>query len=167
MTRHLTGGILGMAAVAMAGSLCLAPAAQAGGVPAWNGPYAVTFHVDQKSGTSIAASQPEAAYTRTYVFATDCSSGDCVATIVDGPPSKNLVVPQPMSFTWDGTQWEQTNTWKWDCLRPDGAIEWNPADSIVNYVPQADGSLSGVFRTDITRGECQGSVQIPVSAVPA
>ncbi len=163
MTRLLTGGL----AAVIAGALCVAPTAHAGGTPAWNGPYAVTFHVDQKTGTSIAAGQYEAAYTKNYVFITDCSSGSCEATIVDGPPSKNLVVPQPMSFTWEGTQWGQSSRWQWDCLRPDGTVEWNPARSIVNYVPQSDGSLSGVFRTTITRGECEGSVDIPVSAIPA
>lgn len=64
--RNRVGGVVGIAAAAVGASVGLAPAAQAGGVPAWNGPYAVS------------------AYTGTYTFLTDCSSGDCVATIIDG-----------------------------------------------------------------------------------
>jgi hypothetical protein len=159
--------VIGVGTAVLAASMYSAPPAQAGGTPAWNGAYAVTFHVDRKVGTSVAASQPENAYTKTYTFASDCSSGECVATIVGGPPSKNLVVPQPMSFAWAGSQWKQVSTWKWDCLLPDGTVEWNPAQSTVNYIPQSDGTLVGNFRTDIARGACAGTVDIPVTAVPA
>lgn len=145
----------------------MAPAAAARDAPAWNGPYEVTFHADQKNGTSVAAHQPEKTYTSRYVFNTDCPADGCVAKIVDGPRSKNMGMDQPMEFSWNGNQWEQSSDWKWDCRRADGSVAWSPARSDVNYMPKPDGSLSGIFHTQILSGECRGSIDIPVSAAPA
>ncbi|EUA18784.1 putative secreted protein [Mycobacterium kansasii 662] len=58
-------------------------------------------------------------------------------------------------------------TWKWDCLLPDGTIEYDPAKSIAAYTPGPHGILTGVFHTDITSGACKGNVDMPVSAKPA
>ena len=45
-----------------------APPAHADPAPQWNGWYRVTFHVDQKSGSSMAAGQPEEPYTVSYHY---------------------------------------------------------------------------------------------------
>ena len=50
--------------------------------PSWNGEYAITFIVGPKSGTSMAAGQPEVQYTDTYTFRSSCTS---TATIISGP----------------------------------------------------------------------------------
>ena len=52
-----------------------APIAQGDPAPNWSGNYKVTFHTDQKSGSSMAATQSEEPYSATYQFSTDCSSG--------------------------------------------------------------------------------------------
>ncbi len=149
------------AAVAVAG------AGPAAADPAsWNGWYRITFHTDQKSGTSLAAKQPEEPYTVSYKFATDCSSGSCVASVVDGPATKDNVT-KTTSFTWTGSQWSRTNNWRWDCLLPDRTITFEPASSVTTYSPQPDGSLTGTFATNIGSGDCQGTVYIPLTAVPS
>ncbi|MDT5350681.1 MAG: hypothetical protein QOH91_3968 [Mycobacterium sp.] len=56
---------------------------------------------------------------------------------------------------------------RWDCLLPDGTIEYDPAKSITVYTPEANGILTGVFHTDISSGACKGNVHMPVSATPA
>ncbi|MDY6997195.1 MAG: hypothetical protein SW019_11395 [Actinomycetota bacterium] len=154
------------ASVAAAAALGLAPAAQAGGVPTWEGTYTVTFFVDQKTGTSMAAGQPETRYSDNYTFDTTCTGGHCVATIVAGPAPRNPTVPQPVTFTWTGAAYTQDNDFQWNCLMPDGSVEWNPASSQVAYTPQSDGSLSGRWHTDIASGACQGTVDITMTAVP-
>ncbi|MFM9034220.1 MAG: hypothetical protein ACKOQ4_08030 [Mycobacterium sp.] len=154
-----------MAAAAAATALACALPAQAD--PAsWNGWYRITFHTDQKSGTSSAAKQSEEPYTVSYKFATDCSSGTCVASIVDGPATKENVT-QSTTFTWNGAQWSRTNNWRWDCLLPDRTITFEPASSVTTYTPQSDGSLTGTFATNIGSGDCQGTVYIPLTAAPA
>lgn len=154
------------AAAAALGALAVAPPAAADPASNWNGWYRITFHTDQKSGTSIAATQAEEPYTVSYKFATDCSSGTCVASVVDGPATKENV-SQSMSFTWNGTQWSRTNNWRWDCLLPDRTITFDPASSVTTYSPQPDGSLTGTFATNIGSGACQGTVYIPLTVVPA
>jgi len=145
--------------------LMVAPSA--GADPAsWNGWYKLTFHTDQKSGTSMAASQQETPYTASYLFATDCSSGSCVASVTDGPTPKDNVT-STTKFDWTGSQWSRTNDWRWDCQLSDGTITFDPATSVTTYTPQSDGSLTGTFQTTINSGACQGTVTIPVTAVPA
>ena len=72
-------------AVAAAGAGVAPFVASADPAPSWDGWYKVTFQTDRKSGTSMAAKQSETPYTAWYKFATDCSSGTCVAAVVDGP----------------------------------------------------------------------------------
>ena len=153
------------AAVAAAATLIASPLAQADETPFWGGWYKITFHTDQKSGTSVAASQIETPYAATYEFATDCSSGKCVASVIDGPNPKDNV-SRSVKFDWTGSQWSRSNSWNWDCLLPDGTITFDPANSVTTYVPQADGSLAGNFQTTINSGACQGTVTIPLTAVP-
>lgn len=154
------------AALVLAAALCGAPAAAADPAPNWNGWYKVTFHTDQKSGSSAAATQSEEAYTAWYRFSTDCSSGSCVASVVDGPTPKDNA-SQSTKFDWTGSQWSRTNNWRWDCLLPDRTITFDPASSVTTYDPKPDGSLTGTFSTNIGSGACAGTVYIPVTAVPA
>ncbi len=152
-------------ALALAASLTVAPTASAEPAPSWNGWYQVTFHTDQKTGTSSAARQSEEAYTAWYSFGTDCSSGTCVASVLDGPvPKENA--SQATKFDWTGTQWSRTDNWRWDCLLPDRTITFDPASSVTTYTPQADGSLKGTFSTNIGGGACEGTVYIPLTATP-
>ena len=148
------------------GGLISVPTVSAEPAPNWNGWYRVTFHTDQKSGTSVAAKQSEEAYTAWYKFSTDCSSGTCVASVIDGPATKDNVTSST-KFDWTGTQWSRTNTWRWDCLLPDRTVTYDPASSVTNYAPQSDGSLTGTFATNIGSGACQGTVYIPLTAVPS
>lgn len=152
-------------------ALCLAavgtaPLAHAAPAPDWNGWYTITFHTDRKSGTSVAAGQREEAYTAWYKFATDCSSGTCVATVADGPTPKSNA-DEPTTFTWTGSEWSRSATWRWDCLLPDRTITYDDASSVTTYAPQPDGSLTGTFSTNIGSGACAGTVYIPVTAAPA
>ena len=147
-------------------ALAAAPAVSADPAPNWNGWYTITFNTDQKSGTSSAAKQPEEPYTAWYKFATDCSSGTCVASVVDGPTPKDNV-PQSTKFEWNGTQWSRTNSWRWDCALGEGTITFDPASSVTTYSPQPDGSLTGTFATNIGDGACQGTVYIPLTAAVA
>jgi hypothetical protein len=157
-------GALAGLAVVVATALTVAPAAAADDTAQWDGMYKVTFHTDQKTGTSIAATQQETPYTAAYTFKTDCSSGKCIASVVDGPTPKDNVA-QSVTFDWTGAQWTRSQSWNWDCQHPDGTITYDPAYSLTNYVPQPDGSLAGTFQTTISTGDCQGTVSIPVSAV--
>ena len=161
MIRRLTA-----AACAAAGSLVFIPAATAEPAPNWSGWYRITFHADEKTGTSAAAQQGEQAYTAWYKFATDCSSGNCIASVVDGPTPKDNV-PRSTKFEWDGSQWTRSDSWRWDCLLPDRTITFDSASSVTRYTPRSDGSLTGTFGTNIGSGACQGTVYIPLTAVPA
>ncbi|MCW1957390.1 MAG: hypothetical protein KIH64_002360 [Mycobacterium sp.] len=153
------------AATAVVVGLFCAPVAQADPAPAWNGWYRITFHTDQKQGTSVAAGQSEEPYSVWYRFSTDCSSGSCSASVVDGPATKDNVAAAT-TFNWTGTQWSRTNNWRWDCLLPDRTVTFDPASSTTTYSPQPDGSLTGTFATNIGSGACQGTVYIPLTAVP-
>jgi hypothetical protein len=154
-----------VAATAVAAAVASAPTALADPAPNWNGWYRITFHTDQKQGTSVAAGQSEEAYTVWYRMSTDCSSGTCVATVDDGPATKDNVSSTTV-FDWTGTQWSRTNNWRWDCLLPDRTITYDPASSTTTYSPQPDGSLKGTFATNIGSGVCEGTVYIPLTAVP-
>jgi hypothetical protein len=162
MLRHTIGTLMGLC-TSVCVALCLAPTAWA--EPSWNGEYTITFFYAQKDGTSVAVDQPENRDVDNYVFSTTCSDGPCVATIVSGPAPRNPTVPQPVQFTWDGSAWSQTNEFQWDCLMPDGSVQWNPARAEVHYTPQLDGSLSGRWHTDILSGACQGTVDVMMQAV--
>ena len=147
-----------------AAGLLAAPMAHADETPFWGGWYKITFHTDQKSGTSIAATQQETPYTAWYKITTTCSGGKCVASVIDGPTPKDNVV-QSVTFDWTGSTWSRANSWNWDCLRPDGTTTLDPANSVTTYTPQSDGTLAGAFTTTIDGGACQGTVSIPVTAV--
>jgi hypothetical protein len=157
---------VGTAAAALAIAVAATPLVHADPAPNWNGWYRITFHTDQKSGTSMAAGQPEEAYTVSYRFGTNCSSATCQAAALDGPGSKDNV-EQSVKFDWTGTQWSHSSSWRWDCLLPDGTITFDPARSVTTYSPQPYGTLVGTFATNIGSGACQGTVYIPMTAVPA
>lgn len=161
-----TGHRTALAAVLTAGAMVFAPIAPADPAPNWNGWYKITFQTDKKSGTSIAAKQGEESYTAWYKFATDCSSGSCVASVVDGPTPKDNAA-KSTTFDWTGTQWSRSNNWRWDCVLPDRTITFDPATSVTTYNPQSDGSLTGMFATNIGSGACEGTVYIPLTAVVA
>jgi hypothetical protein len=150
-------------AVLLSGALIAAPVVHADEA-FWGGWYKITFQTDQKSGTSIAATQQETPYTASYKITTDCSSGTCIASVLDGPAPKDNVA-QSTTFAWNGSQWSRSNSWRWDCTLPDGTITYDPANSVTTYKPQPDGSLAGTFQTTIDSGACQGTVIIPVTAV--
>lgn len=157
---------VGVAVALVAFAATGAAPAQADPAPNWDGWYKITFHTDRKSGTSVAAMQPEEPYTAWYQFATDCSSGTCQASVVTGPNPKDNVA-QSTTFDWNGTQWSHSSSWRWDCLLPDDTITYDPASSVTTYSPQPDGSLTGTFATNIGSGSCQGTVYIPLTAMPA
>ncbi|AFM16457.1 hypothetical protein Mycch_1664 [Mycolicibacterium chubuense NBB4] len=164
MSRASLSRLVGLCAPSLAIALSLCPAAFAD-IASWNGEYAITFIVGPKSGTSQAAGQSEVQYTDTYGFRSNCTGGTCTATIVSGPAPRNSTVPQPIQFTWDGSSWNQVSDFQWDCMMPDGTIQWNPAHAEVRYTPQPDGSLSGTMHTDIASGACQGTVEMNMTAV--
>ena len=86
--------------------------------------------------------------------------------MVDGPAPKDNV-EQATRFEWTGSQWSRTNSWRWDCLLPDRTITFDSASSVTTYSPEPDGSLTGTFATNIGEGACEGTVYIPLTAVPA
>ena len=163
MTRDRVISLVGLCAGSLAIALPLSAPSSAD-PPSWNGAYAITFIVGPKSGTSIAAGQSEVQYTDTYEFRSACTSGKCTATIIGGPAPRNPTVPQPVQFTWDGSSWTQVRDFQWDCMMPDGTIQWNPARADVRYMPQLDGSLSGTMHTEILSGACQGTVEMHMTA---
>ena len=153
-----------LCAAAMMLALGALPTAAAAGQP-WTGRYAMVTYASQKGGTSPAARQQEPDFSAVFTVNTSCSSSACVAT-ADGPASSNPTVPSPLRYSWDGQQWKSEYSWVWDCTL--GAQrEWAPAESWTYYAPQPDGSLRGMWHTDIASGACRGSVVMPVAAVPA
>ncbi|MGV0717477.1 hypothetical protein ABQE93_18945 [Mycolicibacterium sp. XJ662] len=133
----------------------------------WNGRYQIITFASDKIGTSVAASQAEPDFSAEYVLSTDCSSGLCVATVVDGPAPSNPTIPQPVRYTWDGSRWHYSYNWQWECFRGDGLPrQYAPAQSRVFYAPDIDGSLFGTWRTNILSGACRGTVTMPVAARP-
>jgi len=163
MTRDGLGSLVGVCAGSLAFALSVSPPASADAA-SWNGEYAITFIVGPKSGTSVAAGQPESQYTDTYTFSSSCANEKCTATIIAGPAPRNPTVPQPVQFTWDGSSWTQSTEFQWDCMMPDTTIEWSPARADVRYTPQSDGTLSGTMHTEILSGECQGTVEMNMTA---
>ncbi|WP_134429733.1 Rv2253 family sensor-like surface protein [Mycobacterium ulcerans] len=137
-------------------------------MPMWNGKYSLMRYAEQKAGTSMAASQMEPTFSADYVFVTACSAEQCVATATNGPTPKNPTLPQPSRYFWDGAKWVERFDFQWDCYMGEGAAKvWASARSWAYYAPQPDGSLRGTWHTDIVGGPCQGTVQMPVAALPA
>ena len=161
--RRSVSALAGLCAVSVATAMWL-PSAASADPASWNGDYAITFIVGPKGGTSVAAGQPEQQHTETYGLQSSCASGKCTATITSGPPPSNPTVPQPVRFTWDGSAWTQASDFQWQCMMPDGSIQWNPAHAEVRYTPQADGSLAGTMHTEIFSGACQGTVDMNMTA---
>lgn len=166
MTARALCAVLLMAAFVAVGVVAPPPAAAAG--QNWSGRYVMVSYASQKTGTSVAARQAEADFSASYLFVTSCPNRVCVATAVQGPVPQNPSIPHPQRYTWDGTQWMFVYDWQWDCYRGEGvAKEWAPARSWAFYEPQPDGSLRGMWHTDIAGGVCRGSVVMPVAAFPA
>ena len=135
--------------------------------PDWSGDYSLKRFAASKTGTSLAARQGEPDFSDTYIFVTNCSAGPCVATVVGGPKPANPTLPQPASYTWDGTSWVHPYDWQWDCYQGEGVPKvWAPAHSEAFYTPQADGTLTGSWHTDIASGPCEGTVIMQVAAYP-
>ena len=134
----------------------------------WNGRYSLIRYAASKTGTSLAARQAEPDFSDVYTFQTSCGTGVCLATVTGGPAPKNPTLPVPPVYRWDGTSWVHTYDWQWDCYMGEGVPKvYKPAHSVAVYTPQADGTLTGTWRTDITGGPCNGSVIMKVAAVPA
>lgn len=164
--RSLTSAVVGVTCTAAAGFSML-PSASAANAQ-WNGRYAIVTYASEKMGSSIAAAQAEPDFGANYVLSTDCSTGLCVATVVDGPAPSNPTIPRPVRYTWDGSRWQYAYNWQWECFRGDGvASEYAPARSRVFYAPDVDGSLFGTWHTEILAGTCRGTVVMPVAARPA
>ena len=153
-------------ATAVAVALSTAPCAQAAPKP-WNGRYQFVTYASQKAGTSPAARQKENDFGAVFTLSTACAGTRCVATVVDGPAPGNPTIPQPIRYTWNGSEWTTTYDWLWDCaLGTGGQKQWAPATSWAYYGPQPDGSLRGTWHTDIADGPCRGNVVMPVAAFP-
>ncbi|OBK27394.1 hypothetical protein A5634_23045 [Mycobacterium asiaticum] len=155
-----------VASAALIAPLSLAPLALASEVASWNGEYVMVLNANAKSGTSVAASQPEFAHRTSVSITSSCTAGVCIATVNNPTPPKNESMPRTIEFTWNGSQWVREMSWNWDCLLPDGTIEYAPAKSITVYTPGQYGILTGVFHTDIASGACKGNVDMPISAKP-
>lgn len=154
-----------LALVVSAATWC-APAAEAAG-QLWSGRWSLMRYAAEKTGTSLAARQPEPDFSDEYVFVTDCSRGKCIATVVSGPKPDNPTLPQPPQYTWDGTRWVHIYDWQWDCYMGEGIPKvWAPARSWAFYTPQANGTLRGTWTTQITGGPCGGTVEMSVAAFP-
>ncbi|KUI04348.1 hypothetical protein [Mycobacterium sp. IS-3022] len=163
--RRLTSTLFGVTCAAAASFSALPQAVAAN--PAWNGRYEIVTYASDKMGSSIAAAQAEPDFAAQYVLVTDCSTGLCVATVVEGPAPSNPTIPQPVRYTWDGSRWQYAYNWQWECFRGDGVpSEYAPARSKVFYAPDIDGSLFGTWRTEILAGTCRGTVVMPVAARP-
>ena len=163
--RRMWSALIG-ATSATAACISVATIAEAAG-PEWNGRYQIVTFASDKMGSSVAAAQPEPDFSASYVLATDCSSGLCVSTVVDGPAPSNPTIPQPVRYTWDGSRWQYAYNWQWECFRGHGvSSEYSPARSRVFYAPDIDGSLYGTWHTDILAGPCRGNVVMPVAAYP-
>ena len=111
--------VVAIFAVACAVGL-LSPASAHGQTQAWNGRYQMVTYASQKAGTSPANRQRENDFGAVFTLSTDCSSGKCVATVIDGPAPSNPTIPQPTRYTWTGTEWQTTYDWVWDCFLGDG-----------------------------------------------
>jgi hypothetical protein len=142
---HGCHGIVALVCVMVLGALSFGPAGVArAALPAWNGKYSLVRYPALKTGTSLAARQPEPTFSDDYDFVTKYSVTACVATVIDGPKPANPTLPQPPEYTWDGGKWVHIYDWQWDCYMGEGVPkQWNPARSWAFYTPQPDGSLRG------------------------
>ncbi|ODQ84538.1 hypothetical protein [Mycobacterium holsaticum] len=166
MSASRKWSVLVAATSAVAACISAMPSASAADAQ-WNGRYQIVTFASNKIGTSVAASQSEPDFGAQYLLSTDCSSGLCVATVVDGPAPSNPSIPQPIRYTWDGARWHYSYNWQWECFRGEGLPkQYAPAQSRVFYAPDIDGSLFGTWRTDILSGPCRGFVSMPVAAYP-
>ncbi|MFI8566702.1 hypothetical protein ACIGGF_09085 [Rhodococcus sp. NPDC078407] len=158
--------------VAMVMAWILAGALPAGAAPgaepSWSGDYSLMRFAASKTGTSAAASQREPDFSNVYTFASGCADGECVASVVAGPPPANESLQnRPIDYIWDGTSWVHTYDWVWDCYRGEGVPkDYNDARSVAYYTPQPDGSFEGVWETTIYGGYCDGTVIMNVAAYP-
>jgi hypothetical protein len=166
MSGHRKIALVALAASSLGSAVWLSPAAFAVQASNWNGPYLLTFSANQKSGTSMAARQPETAQRASYSFTSSCSTGVCVATVNDPPAAKNQYMQRSVQYAWNGSQWVQQMNRTWDCPLLGGIVEHDPARSITALTPGPNGALTGVFHTDIVSGACKGTVDMPVSATP-
>lgn len=158
---------LASATYVAAACVCTAVTAQAAPPTDWSGRYTVVTFASDKSGTSVAARQPEPDFSGQYTFTTSCAT-TCVATASDGPAPSNPTIPQPSRYTWDGRQWVFNYNWQWECYRGDDVPrEYAAARSLVFYSPTLDGSMFGTWRTEILEGLCKGTIVMPVAAYPA
>ncbi|BBZ32276.1 Rv2253 family sensor-like surface protein [Mycolicibacterium confluentis] len=164
--RRPRGAVMALCLIAGLTLIGVAPA-QAAGQP-WMGRYSMVTYASQKGGTSAAVRQREADFAAVFTLSTSCGAGACVAT-ADGPPSSNPTVPNPLRYSWDGQQWKTSYEWVWQCSigGDTSQSQWSPAQSFTFYAPQPDGSLRGIWHTDISTGACRGSVVMPVAAYPA
>ena len=165
-TRRRTTSAAAIAALLMGLGAVSAGPAQAAPGP-WSGRYAMVTYASQKGGTSPAARLSEPDVSAVYTVTTGCSANRCVATAI-GPAPANPTIPNPLSYSWDGQQWKIGYDWVWQCpIGGAGQSQWSPAQSFTYYTPQPDGSLRGLWSTDIASGACRGNVVIPVAAFPA
>jgi hypothetical protein len=170
MSAHRKTALLALAGASVGCALALAPTAFAGADSALDGHYLLTYSADQKTGTGMAARQPEYPAKAKYAFASTCSTGGaCVAKVIDAqaPTTQYSQYAQRSgAFTWNGSQWVQQMTSKWDCRLLGGLVEQDAARSTTVLTPGANGTMTGVFHTDIVSGACKGSVEMPVTAAP-
>jgi len=162
--RAISVAVLAVLLVSL-GAVAVTPAQAA--PAAWSGRYTMVTYASQKGGTSPAARLPESDISAVFTMTTSCAGGRCVATAI-GPASSNPTVPNPLSYSWDGQQWKIAYDWVWQCpIGAAGQSQWSPAQSFTYYTPQPDGSLRGMWSTDIASGACRGNVVMPVAAFPA
>jgi hypothetical protein len=166
MSGYRTTALVALGAGAVSCALSLAPAAFAGAGSALDGHYMLTFAANQKTGTSAAARQPEAAQWAKYSFTSSCSTNVCVAKVNDAPAPVNQYAQQTGAYSWTGSQWVEQTTAKYACPLVGGLVEYDPARSITALTPGANGALTGVFHTDVVSGACKGSIEMPLTATP-
>src|SRR6476469_703457 len=99
-----------IAATLVTANVCAMPVATAAG-QVWNGKYSLVRYAAEKTGTSLAARQPEPDFSNIYTFVTDCSH-ECVSTVVDGPKPANPTLPLPPRYTWNGSTWVHVSEWQ-------------------------------------------------------
>ena len=75
MAPDLPRSLVGLCSAPLTVALSFPPTAFADN-PSWNGEYAITFMVGPKSGTSMAAGDPEGQHTETYGFRSSCTNGN-------------------------------------------------------------------------------------------
>src|SRR3954471_23486250 len=98
----------------VAANVCAMPVVVAAG-QVWNGKYSLLRYAGEKTGTSMAARQPEPDFSNIYTFVTDCSR-ECISTVVDGPKPANPTLPLPPRYTWNGSTWVHVYEWQWIAL---------------------------------------------------